>query len=81
MLISIHKNGSCVFNLYVPFLFESNFPNSSLVSGHSKIDSTKIAHIIPLNKNNPYVAYEKMTKDELIEFIDASVKITKVRAS
>ena len=37
--------------------------------------------IIPLNKSNPYVTYEKMTKDELIEFIDASVKITKKRAS
>jgi len=29
--------------------------------------------IIPLNKSNPYVTYESMTKDELQEFIDNAV--------
>ena len=29
--------------------------------------------IIPFNKNNPYIPYKGMTKDELKEFIDNAV--------
>ena len=35
--------------------------------------------IIPLNKNNPYVSYNDMIEEELVEFINSAVKFMKVR--
>ena len=36
-------------------------------------------NIIPLNKNNPFVTYKKMTVDELSEFLDSAVELIKKR--
>jgi len=37
-------------------------------------------NIIPFNKNNPYVTYEGMTKEELLEFIDNAVAFIAYRS-